>query len=199
MDEADRLLETDYYQDFFGLMRAWHNSRALDDQWNKVNIVMVISTEPFLLISDLSQSPFNVGRKLYLKDFDEAQVRDLNKRHGSPVKEPDFPQFMQLLDGHPFLTRLALYELIDRRMTWAELARDAPTDQGPFGSHLRHYHWQLRDQPHLKTALKQVIRQERCRDEMVFYRLLRAGLVKGSGDRCTYRCGLYRMYFQEKL
>jgi hypothetical protein len=199
IDEADRLLETAYHQDFFGLVRAWHNSRAHDDQWNKLNLVMVISTEPFLLISDLSQSPFNVGRKLYLEDFNEAQVRDLNQCHGSPVEEPDFPQLMQLLNGHPFLTRLALYELIDKQMTWAKLAQVAASDRGPFGSHMRHYYWQLRDKPNLKKALKRVIRRERCTDEMVFYRLLRAGLVKGSGDRCTCRCELYRMYFQEEL
>jgi len=61
MDEADRLLQTPFHSDFFALVRAWHNSRALDDRWNKLNIVMVISTEPYLLIADPNQSPFNVG------------------------------------------------------------------------------------------------------------------------------------------
>jgi len=91
LDEADRLLQTDFYKDFFALVRSWHNSRALDERWNQLNVVMVISTEPYLLIPDVTQSPFNVGLRLYLKDFDEAQVRDLNRRHGSPVTEDDFP------------------------------------------------------------------------------------------------------------
>ena len=34
---------------------------------------------------------------------------------------------------------------------------------------------------------------------MAFFRLLRAGLVKGSGDVCAFRCELYRMYFEDKL
>jgi hypothetical protein len=199
LDEADRLLGTGFYKDFFALVRAWHNSRALDDQWNKLNIVMVISTEPYLLIDDVTQSPFNVGLKFYLQDFDKAQVRDLNHRHGSPVREKDFPQLIELLGGQPYLTRKALYTLVTGHLTWADLMRVAPTDHGPFGDHLRHHHWLLRDELDLREALKQVIRHDRCTDDMAFFRLLRAGLVKGSGDVCRCRCDLYRMYFEDKL
>jgi hypothetical protein len=199
LDEADRLLQTDFYKDFFSLVRSWHNSRALDEQWNKLNIVMVISTEPYLLIADMNQSPFNVGLSLYLKDFNEAQVLDLNQRYGSPVQEGDFPHLIRLLNGHPYLTRKALYTMVTERLTWTELARVAPKDQGPFGDHLRHNHWLLRNEPDLKEALKRIVHDERCKDEMAFFRLLRAGLVKGSGDVCKCRCELYRMYFEDKL
>ena len=199
LDEADRLLETGFHQDFFALVRSWHNNRAFDERWNRLNIVMVISTEPYLLIPDASQSPFNVGLRLYLEDFNDAQVHDLNQRHGSPVKERDFPQLMELLSGHPYLTRKALYTLVTERMTWADMVRIAPTDQGTFSDHLRHNHWLLRDKPDLREALRQVVHHNRCDDEVAFFRLLRAGLVKGSGDVCKCRCDLYRMYFEGKL
>jgi len=199
LDEADRLLETDFYQDFFALVRSWHNNRAFDERWNRLNIVMVISTEPYLLIPDANQSPFNVGLRLYLKDFDNAQVRDLNWRHGSPLKERDLPQLMELLSGHPYLTRKALYTLVTERLAWVDLMRAAATDQGPFGDHLRHSHWLLRDKPDLREALRQVVHHNHCDDEVAFFRLLRAGLVKGSGDVCKCRCDLYRMYFEGKL
>lgn len=199
MDEADRLLQTDFYKDFFALVRSWHNSRALDDRWNKLNIVMIISTEPYLLIDDVTQSPFNVGLPLYLEDFDAAQVRGLNRRHGSPVSEGDFPQLMELLGGHPYLTRKALYTLVIERLAWSDLTRVAPADHGPFGDHLRRHHWLLRDEPGLRESLRQVIRHGRCDDDTAFFRLLRAGLVKGSGEVCRCRCGLYRIYFEDKL
>ena len=199
MDEVDRLLDAPFHSDFFSLVRSWHNSAAYDERWEKLNIVMVISTEPYLLIADLNQSPFNVGLNLYLKDFNEAQVRDLNQRYRAPVKDGDFPQFMELLGGHPYLTRKALYTLVVERLSWADLARLAPTDQGPFGDHLRHHYWLLRDQPRLREELKQIVYHGRCTDEMTFFRLLRAGLVKGSGDVCKCRCDLYRIYFEDKL
>jgi hypothetical protein len=199
LDEADRLLGTGLSTDFFGLVRAWHNNRALYDEWNKLNIVLVISTEPYLLINDISQSPFNVGLTLYLEDFDAAQVADLNTRHGMPVKERELPQVMDLLSGHPYLSRKALYTLVTEKMAWADLARGAASDQGPFADHLRHHFWLLRDAPELRVALKQVVRRDRCIDDIAFFRLLQAGLVKGSGDVCRCRCGLYEQYFKDKL
>jgi hypothetical protein len=198
MDEVDRLLQTPFHSDFFGMLRSWHNNRAFDDRWTKLNIVMVISTEPHLLITDM-QSPFNVGLRLYLEDFTSAQVRDLNQRHGSPVQDKDFSGFMELLSGQPYLTRRALYALVTERWTYSDLLRVATSDQGPFGDHLRHLHWLLRDEPDLREALKQIIRQEHCGDDERFFRLLRAGLVKGSGAVCKCRCDLYRMYFEDKL
>jgi hypothetical protein len=106
---------------------------------------------------------------------------------------------MELLAGHPYLTRKALYTLVVNRMDWADFLDAAPTDRGPFSDHLRRYHWMVRQEPHLGEALKQIIEHRQCLDDMSFYRLLRAGLVRGSGDVCECRCGLYRMYFEDKL
>lgn len=199
IDEADRLVETNFHTDFFGLIRSWHNSTAYDTVWEKLNIVMVISTEPYLLIADINQSPFNVGLKLYLEDFTFAQVSDLNRRHGEPIAQNDFDQFMSLLHGHPYLTRKALYTLVTGSMTWDELHRVAASDSGPFSDHLRHQLWLLRNEVALQATLKEVIRKNRASNEMALFRLLRAGLVSGTGTFYTCRCELYHHYFQDRL
>jgi len=198
LDEADRLLQTTFCKDFFALIRSWHNSRAFDDRWNRLNVVLAIFTEPYLFIPGVTQSPFNVGLDLHLKDFNGAQVRDLNRRHGSPVQENDLPQMMDLLGGQPYLTHKALYTLATEELNWADLARCASTDGGPFSGHLQHYHGLLRNEPDLKQALRQVIHQHRCTNERAFLRLLRAGLVKGSEQVCKCRCDLYRIHFEDK-
>ena len=199
LDEVDRLLSVPFHSDFFALLRSWHNSRALEEAWDNLNIVMVISTEPYQLISDFNQSPFNVGLKIYLEDFDERQLRDLNLRHGSPVAEADFPMLQSLLGGHPYLTRKAMYHLVADRMTWPELTESAAQDQGPFGDHLRRHLWLLRDRPDLQQALKEIIDYNRHDDETAVFRLLQAGLVSGSGDSYACRCDLYRIYFSDKF
>jgi hypothetical protein len=199
LDEADRLLQTNLHTDFFALLRSWHNRRAYVEQWNRLNIVTVISTEPYLLIANPGQSPFNVGLELALWDFSHEQVLDLNQRHGSPVWDEDFPQLMQLLNGHPYLTRQALYTLVSEGLTWDELNRTAIDDQGPFGGHLRHHHRLLSDEPVLKEALKEIIRNGRYPNDVALYRLLSAGLIKGSGEDYVCRCGLYDRYFRHRL
>jgi hypothetical protein len=123
----------------------------------------------------------------------------LNVRHGSPVQEQDFQQFFKLLSGHPYLTRKALYTMVTEKMDWKRLDRNAVEDHGPFGDHLRRYHWLLRNESDLSEVLKEVIRSGRCIDDIACFRLLRAGLVKGRGDRYKCRNDLYRKYFKEKL
>jgi hypothetical protein len=199
LDEADKLIETDFYTDFFGLIRFWYNEGASDDRLEKLNIVLVISTEPHLLIDDNLQSPFNVGLLLNLKDFNEAEVCDLNQRYGGPVQEQNLPAMMKLFNGHPYLTHQAIYTMAVKKLSWADLMRMVTTDDGPFADHLRHQYKLLLDKPDLKKALKRVIYADHCPDEKALYHLSRAGLVKGSSGTYTLRCDLYRVYFERKL
>jgi AAA domain-containing protein/TIR domain-containing protein/trypsin-like peptidase len=198
MDEIDQLLATPFYNEFFGLLRSWHNLRATDERWEKLSTIMVISTEPYLLISDAHQSPFNVGLNLYLQDFNVNQIQDLNQRHGSPLKDKELDDLIQVFGGHPFLTRKALYLLVVEKMPWQTLKQTAADDQGPFGDHLRRYHWMVQQDQALKEALKSVIKSGKCSDDLL-HRLLQAGLVKASGDVAKCRCDMYRQYFQDKL
>jgi hypothetical protein len=199
MDEADRLLTVPFHSDFFALMRSWHNNRAIDPLWNNLNLAMVIATEPYLLISNPNQSPFNVGVKLNLEDFSRKQVEDLNHRHGNPIKEKDGESFYDLFSGHPYLTRKALYLLVSEHWTWENLYRHATADQGPFADHLRRQLWFIQEDTALQEALRQVLHYNKCDDDKVLWRLLRAGLVKGIGDLYYCRCGLYEKYFKEHL
>jgi hypothetical protein len=199
LDEADRLLAVPFQNDFFALMRSWHNNRAIDVQWNKINLVMVIATEPYLLISNPNQSPFNVGVKLNLEDFNRDQVWDLIHRHGDPIKESDKEVFFELLSGHPFLTRKALYLLVSEGWSWENLYKHATDDKGPLADHLRHQLWFIQESPAIKAALREVLDKNRCSDDKILWRLLRAGLVKGTGDLYYCRCGLYKRYFTDHL
>lgn len=199
IDEADRLLYEDFSEDFFGLLRSWHNRRAMDDRWNTFNIVLVISTEPSLLIRDVRQSPFNVGLKLALEDFSQEQVRELNIRHNSPLNETQISDMMFLLGGHPYLTRLAFYVLVTKKLTWDQFQSVHIVELESINEHLRHHYDLLQKEPELKETLKQIIAHGHCEDQQSFSRLLRAGLVKGSQNKCRCRCQLYRQYFEEKL
>lgn len=163
-------------------------------------MVLVISTEPHLLIQDVTQSPFNVGQKIRLGDFDIAQMQELNTRYRHPLFDTDLPDFMAFLGGHPYLSHKAIYNMVTEDMTWSQL-RTAVVEGGhSFGDHLRRYLWHLRDQPDLLDALKRILRHGECQDETLYYRLLQAGLIRGSSRlSCALRCGLYEAYFKERL
>lgn len=200
IDEADRLLESTFYKEFFGLVRAWDTRRGFSPAWKKLSVVMVISTQPFLLIEDVNQSPFNVGLRIELDDFTLDQIRVLNERHGSPVAENDLEDTLAFLGGHPYLMRQALFTIVDEGITWNSLKKMAVDDSGPYSSHLRQYLWQLKDQPELVDAFKSVLRNRSCRDEKLAIRLNAAGLIKRSSDGTwAARCMLYEQYFGSRL
>jgi hypothetical protein len=135
-----------------------------------------------------------------LEDFDQAQVAELNRRYRSPLKEQDIPALAEFLGGHPYLTRKALYTLMADQLPWERMRQIAAGAKSPFGDHLRHFLWILRDQPELRDALKQIILHNQCSDEVAFYRLDQAGLVKGADSKsCRCRCQLYEQYFKDML
>jgi hypothetical protein len=194
LDEVDRLLPAPFHSEVFGLLRSWHNLRSRSELWQGLSLLMAISTEPYLLIDDLQQSPFNVGLMLYLADFDQAQVAELNRRYGSPLSPDDVSSLMALLDGHPYLTRVALYTLLRNGLTMAELSALATSERGPFFAHLRYLQHLLAGEPALGRAIGDVVATGHCHDDGLCYRLLKAGVIKQEGAAVRCRCQLYRRF-----
>ena len=201
MDEVDRMFDADYQSDFFSMLRNWHNSRALPMNriWKQFDLALVTATEPYHLIANLNQSPFNVGEVLPLTDFDAAQVTDLNRRHGNVLTAEEERALMALLNGHPYLVRRALYLIARQQLSVAALFAQADGDNGPFGDHLRYHLFRIYDNQELAQGLLQVIRAGRCPDERIVRLLSAAGLVRRADERVVPRCQLYADYFGRHL
>ena len=89
LDEADRIFERGYCSDFFALIRAWHGQRTFSEEWDFLNLVIAHSTEPYLWIRDINQSPFNVGVRLQLDEFEIQHFKYLDQLHGQILKTDD--------------------------------------------------------------------------------------------------------------
>jgi hypothetical protein len=198
IDEADVLLGAEYQKHFFALLRAWDSRRAFDADWRKLNLVMVISTHPYLLIDDVNLSPFNVGLTIRLKDFSPDQVTDLNQRHGNPLKQNEIPTLMALVGGHPYLVRQAYYTLVSERISLTELLRVANSPEGPFGKHLLFYLHSLKKNPTLLSALQQLLWNQKLPDESLLERLAAVGLIQQEEGKWGPRCGLYGEFFKRQ-
>jgi hypothetical protein len=199
MDEVESMFGTPFRTDFFGMLRGWHNSRAMEPIWKQLDLALVTSTEPYQLIEDLNQSPFNVGQVVELADFSPEQVADLNQRHGMPFSTDQLYELMGLLHGHPYLVRRALYLVASRRMSVNELFERRLDERGPFGDHLRYHLSRVYNHKTLVDCLLQVFKDQTCSDEGLFFRLRGAGLIRREGQRVVPRCRLYEAYFQEHL
>lgn len=198
MDEADLLLGAEYQKHFFALLRAWDSRRAFDANWRKLNLVMVISTHPYLLIDDVNLSPFNVGLTIRLRDFSPDQVTDLNQRHGSPLQPGEISTLMGLVGGHPYLVRQAFYTLVSEGISLVDLLKVASSPDGPFGKHLLFYRHSLKKNPSLWNAYQQILWEQKLPDESLLERLAAVGLLQQENGKWKPRCGLYGEFFKRQ-
>lgn len=199
MDEVDRMFDTPFRSDFFGMLRSWHNDRAIKPLFRKLDMALVTSTEPYELIADLNQSPFNVGEVVELTDFTRGQVADLNGRYGGPLSAPQMNRLYELLGGHPYLVRRALYLVTTGRYEADRLLAEATDDDGPFGDHLRHHLFRLATGTDLKDAMRQILKDGSCGSERLYWRLRGAGLVVRRAGRIAPRSRLYAEFISRHL
>ncbi len=199
MDEVDKVFDTEFRSDFFGMLRGWHNRRQANSEWKRLDLVLVTSTEPYQLVANLNQSPFNVGQVLELEDFTADQVANLNRRHGTPLDAPAETRLSALVGGQPYLVRRALYLVASGQMTAESLFATATDERGAFGDHLRHHLLRIHDRPDLVAAMHEVLTRRTCNDEHIYFRLRGAGLVKREGRDVIPRCPLYEQYFRAHL
>jgi class 3 adenylate cyclase len=203
LDEVDRLFTCSFASEVFGLFRSWHNERALDPAgpWSRLTLVIAYATEAHLFITDVNQSPFNVGTRLALQDFSPEQVWDLNLRHGAPLGgEIEAARFYRLVGGQPFLVRCGLRELVARQLTIDGFEEQALRDDGLFGDHLRRMLVLLGKDAALRDAVRAVLRGLPCPDAESFYRLRSAGVMAGdSPHEVRLRCQLYATFLERHL
>jgi hypothetical protein len=203
LDEVDRLLVTDYASEVFGLFRSWHNNRALDPAgpWSSLTLLISYATEAHLFISDLNQSPFNVGTRLTIDDFTREQVGDLNERHGRPLKgREDLDRFIRLVGGHPYLVRRGFHEIAARRMDIGVFEARAALDEGIFGDHLKRILMLLARDTELMEVVRRNLQGEPCDDPDGFYRLRSAGVMAGTSPLdMRPRCQIYAAYLRRHL
>jgi serine/threonine protein kinase len=226
LDEVDRLFTCAFGGDVFALFRTWHNARALNPTgpWGRLTLAISYATEAHLFITDVNQSPFNVGTLLTLQDFTLEQMAHLNALHGSPLRsELEVMRLQKLVGGHPFLAQCSFREF-RRGVTLEQLEATAAAEDGPFGDHLRRLRVMLGKDPKSMDAMVSVLRgkdgdgEANCLWRIIraikrrfkgvkdcltlesFYRLRSAGVIRGTSTHdAEPRCNLYAVYLRKHL
>ena len=203
LDEVDRLFGCSFSSEVFGLFRAWHNDRALDPAgpWSRLTLAIAYATEAHLFISDMNQSPFNVGTRVVLDDFSAMQVTELNQRHDNPLATgADLERFIHLVGGQPFLVRKGLNEFSNREWDIDAFETEADSDEGIFADHLRRILVSLTKDPAMMEVVRSVLKGEPAMSSEHFYRLRSAGVMIGeSVKELRPRCQLYERYLKRHL
>ncbi len=198
LDEVDRLFTCPFGTDVFALFRSWHNERSLDPTgpWRHLTLAITYATEAYLFITDLNQSPFNVGTRLALSDFTREQVTELNTRYGSPLKNAsEVNRYYDLVRGHPYLVRRGLHEMVTQPLSLDAFETQAEHEEGLFGDHLRRILALLARDPELSGVVRDALRGQATPSPENFHRLRSAGIMAGDAPADMHpRCQLYTRY-----
>ena len=200
IDNFDRIFAHGAIEtDFCGLLRSWHELARSNPLWERFRLVLSHSLESYAT-KDINQSPFNVGLPVELGELSADQVRHLVRLHGLQLSEAELSQLLELVGGHPYLVRKALYEL-GNGLPLATFLAEAPTRAGVYCDHLRGLLKAVENYPELAEALRQVVGSSepvKLRSEQAF-KLESLGLVVPEGNLERPRCRLYARYMADRL
>ena len=201
LDDIDKIFPyPEIAQEFFALLRAWHENGKNEEIWQKLRLVIAHSQEVYVSLN-VNQSPFNVGLSIEIAEFNARQIKELVQRHKLNWSDTEIGQLRGMIDGHPYLLRTALYQIATGNLTLKQFLKVAPTDEGLFRGFLHPYLSLLEEDILLKAAMKKVIESDipMKLDSAQTFKLRSLGLIKFKENEVQCLCNLYRLYFRERL
>jgi len=192
LDEPQLIINDQLRNNFFGILRTWHNNRSKQSGYEKMSIVMITPRKPNYYIENLNMSPFNVAEQIQLDDFTIEKVRELNHIYRNPLNSSQIFILYDLLNGHPYLTHLSLY-LVCQGKDFDSLLSKAFSNDGPFQTHFGEL-LEKKISPennHLIQSFTEFL-ENRGIDTNVKDSLIANGLIREDGN---IRNKLYKKYF----
>jgi hypothetical protein len=190
--------------EFSSLLRFWHEQSKQFPLWGKLRLVIINSIKNFIPL-DPNQSPFNVGLPLEILPFTVEQIQDLANRYQldwiGERGENNAKILLELVNGHPYLVRLAFYYLVTNQISLEELEKLSGSVIYMYQDYLKALLFILQRNPPLLAPLRELLlgRRPLDIDSAIAYQLESLGLIEFRGNRATISCRLYQYYFGQKL
>ncbi len=203
LDDVDRLFDyPELADEFFGLLRSWHEQAKNRGVWQQLRLIVAHSTEVYIPLN-VNKSPFNVGLLVELNSLTYEQTKYLARQYGLNISEAELAKLRDISNGQPYLVQLGLYALWQSRnsLTPEKLLEQAIMGKGIYADHLQRLSWTLEKDTQLTSAFQKVLQAS----EPVEMELLPAfgleslGLVHLQGNQAIPSCTLYQRYFSDRL
>ncbi|MCY6492848.1 tetratricopeptide repeat protein [Leptolyngbya sp. GGD] len=184
IDEIDSILNLDFKDDFFALIRTCYNQRAENPEYRRLTFALLGVATPSDLIQDKSRTPFNIGRSIDLRGLQLHEVEPLAQ--GLQGKAEDAIAVLKsILDwtgGQPFLTQ-KICQFVQSEADWIPAGQEAERVKFLVQSRVIE-NWEGQDEPeHLRTIRNRVQFDEQQIGELLglYQQILRLGQVAATG------------------
>jgi hypothetical protein len=193
LDRLDAVKDSVFQDTFFGIIRGWLDRKG-EAPWGRLRLLMATSMAPAWMAKLPASSPFVVGPPLIIEDFTLEQLTQLCRLHDLPWDEGQLRSLMNLIGGHPYLTRMAMYTAVAKGYTVEQLVSPERPGVQVFDGFLETCRLRLIAQPGLWPTAERVLRGRTLTalDRLVLPRLERLGIVKMHGEMGRVRYPLYQ-------
>lgn len=195
LDGLDELLGSPAANIVLKLLRAL----ALDEttRGKKLRLIVTVSIDPSVIESAEHSAFFALTPQRVLESFSEADLEMCARRYGTDFSADSLKALFDLVAGHPYLSRVALYNAALKSISLSDLLKNNPL-KNLFGTWLNYQKNSIRVQAHLVQLCAAAGSKKNYfkTDKVTFNELYRRGLVSGSDDKAQITCPLFRDYFR---
>jgi hypothetical protein len=194
LDHADLVHRCSYYNELAGMLRAWAERARDRAPWDRLRLLVSVSTHPARLSTEVHQSPFaNLSDPILVGDLERRQVEKLAALHGVSFTADDIDRLIALVGGQPYLVRAVLVDIIDGCYTLAELAAGDFLGPSVLSDHLERHRARLAASPELAEAFSSLaVNPAAAISPDTLDSLIRQGLVRqGVGRTYPVRYAIY--------
>jgi hypothetical protein len=185
IDEIDSILSLDFpTDDFFALIRACYNQRAINPEYKRLTFALFGVATPSDLIADKTRTPFNIGTAINLTGFTLEECTPLVQGLTGIFEQPEalLQEILAWTNGQPFLTQKLLRLLV--------LNRQQKNDQNDLIAQNSPALWIK------KIVRSQIIEKWESQDEPEHLRTIRDRLFHNS-QQTGRLLGIYQKILQE--
>ena len=200
LDDVDCIFDLqDLADDFFGLLRAWHEDAKTREIWQRLRLIVAHSTDLYVP-QNINKSPFNVGFPIDLVPFSPDQILSLLDRWQVSLSFAEVNTLAQFVGGRPDLLQPACQALSKNGEGLTNLIQAALTVDGPFQTPLKRLQQSLENRSQLGPVLAAVNSGETIEslNHKDLYHLDSLGLIVVADQKIQFSCGLYVQWFENR-
>ncbi|MBW4422528.1 MAG: AAA-like domain-containing protein [Myxacorys californica WJT36-NPBG1] len=184
IDEIDSILNLDFKDDFFALIRSCYNKRADETAYQRLTFALLGVATASDLAQDKNRTPFNIGQTIDLTGFQlhEAQPLAQGLTENVSHSEAVLKEILAWTGGQPFLTQ-KLCSLVYKSPP--ELSNNTSEWIENFVHQNVIQNWETQDQPeHLKTIRDRILKNEKRAAQLLglYQQILQQGQVAADGS-----------------
>ncbi|MGH7998212.1 MAG: AAA-like domain-containing protein, partial [Brasilonema sp.] len=204
VDEIDRVLSQKFsLDDFFALIRFFYNKRVDNTTFQRLTFALLGVATPSDLITDKTQTPFNIGKAIELHGFQLDEAQPLAKGLEGKVEHPQavIQEILNWTGGQPFLTQ-KICQLVFQQTNHESIVTAKSVCEIVQKRLIEN--WETQDEPeHLKTIRDRILRNEQKTGRFlgIYQEILQHGecLADGSSEQTELRLSGLVVQQQGKL